>query len=492
MQYRKTLSFKINLLILSITSLSMLFTTVFYIQKQKNIFLSTLKKNGETLCRNLALDSQYGVWSDDKNDLENYMKGMMTDQNVFLVFIENNKGKIIAFNDRYLGKDLTPLYKRCRTVRSSSIQGEMINYNSKNFLYFYSKIRILKKHSVYTALYELPQVHEKSEDLGYANVIFSLNEMEQELAVSKKEALILSMIFFLIFSVLGYYFSQGIVQPILMLVESTKKIASGDLDVCLPLQTGNEIGLLSFSFQEMIQNIKEKNALKEHVLAVEKSASIGKLAGGLAHEFNNILSSISTEAEASLEMNDFQYIRESLQNIMETVRVGTSITRNLLNYAKPSPPTFSMTNIRELLKRTLDLIRQELMHFGIHYTIDGNPDLICPIDAQQIQHVFLNILTNARDAMRNGGTLAISVTEESGFALISFKDTGEGIDETDILKVFEPFYTTKGDYGKSHIPGTGLGLFISREIIRNHKGSIFIYNRTGGGIDVQVHLPLNG
>ncbi|MBN2144561.1 MAG: HAMP domain-containing histidine kinase [Candidatus Aureabacteria bacterium] len=491
MQYRKTLSLKINLLILSITSLSVLLTTVLYIHKQKIIFLSALEKNGVTLCRNLAVDSQYGVWADDRNDLQNYLKGIMTDQDVFLVFIENNKGDILASSGRFQEEtDMAPIVGLCQEGRHPSEKGGLFLYENRKFLYFKSKIQIQNKTAVYTPLYEEPSLQEESRDLGYANVLFSLDGMEKELARSKKDALILSVVLFLIFSILGTYFSNGIVQPVLMLVKATRKISSGNLDVELPPKTANEIGLLSDSFHQMILHIREKNVLKEQVLAVEKIASIGKLAGGLAHEFNNILSAISMDVEASLEMNDGRYSRESMQNIMDAVQSGMAITKNLLNYARPSPPAFASANIHDVLMKSVSLIRQELMHFGIRISVSGNTDLFCNMDAQQIQQVFLNILTNARDAMRNSGFLDVSVSKENGYALLLFKDTGTGILDSDMERIFEPFFTTKGDYGKSQVPGTGLGLFISREIIQNHWGTLVIQSRASGGTEVQIRLPL--
>ena len=111
------------------------------------------------------------------------------------------------------------------------------------------------------------------------------------------------------------------------------------------------------------------------------------------------------------------------------------------------------------------------------------------MDPQQIQQVFINLLTNARDAMRNGGMLHISISNERDFVRISFSDTGPGISPSDQEKIFEPFFTTKADYGKSKIPGTGLGLTVSSDIIKSHGGKIVIESKKNEGAVFFVWLP---
>jgi two-component system NtrC family sensor kinase len=110
-------------------------------------------------------------------------------------------------------------------------------------------------------------------------------------------------------------------------------------------------------------------------------------------------------------------------------------------------------------------------------------------DPQQMQQVFINILANARDAMRNGGSLRIAVKKEQGFVVASFIDSGSGIPEEMREKIFEPFFTTKENYGEGRMPGTGLGLTVSQEIVKSHGGRISIEGGDTGGAKVSVWIP---
>ena len=206
-------------------------------------------------------------------------------------------------------------------------------------------------------------------------MVFSMQEIESRLMQSKKDAFLISLFLFLIFYLLAIIFSKRIVRPVHDLIDATREVAEGNLDVTIKNTPKNEIGLLTDSFFEMAKSIKEKRELEEKVFSMEKIVSLGRLSGGVAHEFNNILTSIKTEAEASLDINDSEYYRSSMENILESAYVASTVTANLLNFAKPVKPKKEKINIKDVVEKSIDLVKQELNNFGIKTSINDSNEI---------------------------------------------------------------------------------------------------------------------
>ncbi|MBN1522480.1 MAG: HAMP domain-containing protein, partial [Candidatus Aureabacteria bacterium] len=499
LKFYKRLSFKIYLTLFFIISLSVFFTTYLFLKQQEEFFISSLVKNGQALIKSLAEDSRYGVLTGDRKNLEGYVSGILTRENVTLVFIEDIKRNILLVRSSQKEPDTryhSEIIRASQAKQGSEAEGgkgqgyDFIFYENKRYIAFFEPIRIEKTIPLkYFVDRKIPS-QEEILVLGYVHVVFSLEELESTLARSKSQAFFLSLLLFLIFYLLAVFFTKKVVRPIYSLIEGTQHVAKGDFDFRIPEKPENEIGLLSESFYDMAQSLKEKHALEERIFAMEKIASLGRLAGGVSHEFNNILTSITTEAEASLDIDEKDYYYKSMENILDSARSAATITANLLNFSKPVKPKKEKIDIKNVLEKSLKLIRQELNNFGIRIVVHVEENIRPSLaDPQQIQQVFINILANARDAMRNGGSLEISIKNDGDCVLISFADTGPGISSSDKKKIFEPFFTTKADYGESKIPGTGLGLTVSSDIIRSHGGQISIESKEGQGARVFVWLP---
>ena len=500
LKFYQRLNFKIHIILFLIISLSVFLTTYIFLNKQEDYFLSNLKENGKKLSVKLAKDSRYGVLTGNRKSLESYVSGILASRNVYLIFIEDIKRKNLLVKIKDEGNNAA-LYKNI--IRESQAKqgiqdkenGEnkesfsSIKIGNKKFVSFITPVKVEKEAASRSFIDGLP--HKQSLILGYVHVVFSMQEIDNMLMQSKKDAFLISLFLFLIFYLLAIIFSKRIVRPVHDLIDATREVAEGNLDVTIKNTPKNEIGLLTDSFFEMAKSIKEKRELEEKVFSMEKIVSLGRLSGGVAHEFNNILTSIKTEAEASLDINHSEYYRSSMENILESAYVASTVTANLLNFAKPVKPKKEKINIKDVVEKSIDLVKQELNNFGIKTSInDSNEIYFCFIDPRQIQLVFINILTNARDSMRNGGSLKVDIRKEENFVVISFEDSGHGMSNEVKKKVFEPFYTTKSDYGKSKIPGTGLGLNVSSELIKIHSGKITIESEEGSGCIVSVWMPI--
>ena len=232
--------------------------------------------------------------------------------------------------------------------------------------------------------------------------------------------------------------------------------------------------------------------LEQQIVHSEKLAALGRLAAGVAHEIGNPLTSISTFAQLLREMATDDFTQSSLDIINNHIRRITEIVRQMSTFARPDAAKAKLTDINDILKSSLDLMRlDKRMKSTIEITTELGSDLPKTfIDEGQISQVFINIILNALDAMPDGGTLSVKSSCESGESgkesvQIRFSDTGSGISRDALEKIFDPFFTTK-EVGK----GTGLGLSVSYNIVRSYKGDIKVESEIGKGTTFTVVLPV--
>jgi two-component system, NtrC family, sensor kinase len=188
---------------------------------------------------------------------------------------------------------------------------------------------------------------------------------------------------------------------------------------------------------------------------------------------------------------DPQQIKECFETIVENSQRASSITNNLLAFAQQKEARKELVDITEPLKSVLSIIHRELEKHNIEIVekFEPIPKVFC--DAGQFSEVFLNMITNARDAMLPlGGTLTVQVEPYKDNIRIIFKDTGCGIPDEIKGRIFEAFVTTKGALGGSEVPGTGLGLFLTYGIIDGYQGRIEVESRVGKGTQFTILIPV--
>ncbi len=235
----------------------------------------------------------------------------------------------------------------------------------------------------------------------------------------------------------------------------------------------------------VLEDITEKKKIEEELFRATKHASVGRLAAGVAHEIGNPLASISSLVQ-ELQTEDLSsFTKESLTTINQHVHRIARIVRNLGDFARLYPRQKVATDLKDILENTLNLVRYDknFRKIEIRSNVQDTPPL--KIDPDQIQQVFLNLILNARDAMPDGGSLDISVTQSNGNVLMRFADTGHGIDAEVRDKVFDPFFSTKGP-----TKGTGLGLSICYSIIKDHGGTIEIDSEKDKGTRFTIKMPV--
>lgn len=245
----------------------------------------------------------------------------------------------------------------------------------------------------------------------------------------------------------------------------------------------------SGGFVVIIEDITEKKKMEEQLLHSSKLASIGRLTAGISHEIGNPLASISSlvqelRAQKLDSEEEREFTETSLKTISSHIERIVNIVRSLGDFARISSSEKTVTGIAEILNRTINLISYDKRFKNIKLKLDVGEIPPIKLNPDQMQQLFFNLILNALDAMPDGGRLTISMKPAGRYIEIIFKDTGTGIEESVLDRIFDPFYTTKTP-GK----GTGLGLSICYGIIKDHNGSINVKSRKGEGTAFVIRLP---
>lgn len=249
-------------------------------------------------------------------------------------------------------------------------------------------------------------------------------------------------------------------------------------------------------YEEVHRSYEQLRRSQDLLLRQEKLASLGRLAAGLAHEINNPLSSVAgfaealqrrAQAERLHELEKFQDVPEYLALIQQEVGRASAIVRRLLDFARQREPSFENLNLGSLIRETVALIRSQAVVTNKRIELNLPRNLpVVQADRHMLQQVFLNLLTNALDAIEGEGEVRIAAFPAPGQVEVVLQDTGCGIPREHLARIFDPFFTTK-DVGK----GTGLGLAICQGILEQHGGSIEVRSDgLGTGTTVAVRLPV--
>jgi two-component system NtrC family sensor kinase len=355
--------------------------------------------------------------------------------------------------------------------------------------------------------------------LGVLDTNLSLAKTDVQLADSSARMFLYTAGAMLIVAVLSWLFVWRVVgEPIKALKNGTEHLSQGNLGYQIEVKSQDEVGDLAHSFNGMSLQLraaneeivtwaktleervdhktKELKRAHDHVLHVEKMASIGKMAAVVAHEVNNPLSGILTYAkllrkwvasgQAEHEKRDEAI--ECLELIAAESRRCGELVKNLLTFSRTAPMNVQPTDLHAVIDRCLLLVRHQLELGGIQLQLDvadGLPRVPC--DPAQIEQVLLALIMNAIDAMPRGGNLWIegAVSSDRTEIKVRVRDDGAGIAPDVLPQIFEPFLTTKES---GH--GVGLGLAISRGILERHNGGIEVASELGKGTTFTIILPV--
>lgn len=284
--------------------------------------------------------------------------------------------------------------------------------------------------------------------------------------------------------------SHSVVKRLKLLTGAVEKVGKGDFSSLAIPEAQDEVGILINAFNKMETDLIKRNEeilrKNEELLQSRKLASIGTLASGVAHELNNPLNNIYLAAQTlsgEIEHGTYPDItKDSVRDIFsQTIRVKR-IVGDLLEFAREKPPELRKISLSEVIHDVLNQMRISGEMPDITFRLKLPDTFTVNADKHLLEQVFINLFSNAVDAMDGKGTLAVEVRPADNTVQVSVSDTGKGIPPKDIPRIFDPFFTTKER-------GIGLGLAIVYNIIEKHKGKIYVESEPDKGTTLVITLP---
>ncbi|MFP3937884.1 MAG: two-component system sensor histidine kinase NtrB [Phycisphaerae bacterium] len=223
----------------------------------------------------------------------------------------------------------------------------------------------------------------------------------------------------------------------------------------------------------------------------EKMAALGTLAGGVAHHFNNILGGVATFVDYALRSGDDSAMRRALEMTAEAADRASRITQSLLSFAEQGTPRRrDLVDLTEVVLTFVHLVERPLSQQDIQLKLDLQPIPTVPVEAQRMHQVLNNLLSNAEEAMPDGGTITIGIAREGDNAVLTFADTGVGIPREKLSQIFDPFFTTKGLVAGGETTNPGLGLSVVHGLILEMGADIRAQSTPGKGTTFTIAIPI--
>ena len=289
------------------------------------------------------------------------------------------------------------------------------------------------------------------------------------------------------------YLAFRFTKPVDMLVAGANQVAQRKLYVSLPVTGSDEMGHLAETFNQMVERLRENRKLQERLNEAEKSSLLGRFAASVAHEVRNSLNFINLSIDQMRakrgEERTARELDRNLGNIKEELNRLNRLVNEFLAAGRQAPPKLAPCDLRAMVRDAVTLVEKQAKTQDIKITTALAEDLPeIQADAAQMKTCFLNILTNAVQAMPDGGRIRITAErvrkpDDHESLEVRFADTGPGIPAEEREKVFAPYFSTK-------TTGFGLGLAITRKIVEDHGGRIYVSGGATSGVEMVVELPL--
>jgi two-component system NtrC family sensor kinase len=472
--------------------------------------LFELSQSANQVSETIKSATHYDMLENRRDDLHRQIRniGDLKQDGIQKVRLFNKEGRIMFSSDRdEIGTTLDERGEACYACHAEGRPLEKLDIQKRSRIYRAPDgSRILgiinpipNEQSCWTADCHAHSPQQKV--LGVLDVNLSMVQADRQIRTSRLLLVSLAGLAILASSLIIWWLNRRLVlRPVAALVDGTRRVAEGDLTTAIPVTANHELGDLAQAFNAMTHRISEA---QRQLTQADKLASVGRLAAGIAHEINNPLTGVLTYASLLAKRYESdEQTRADLEVIVRETKRCRGIIRELLDFARPTAPARTSTDINEVARRALAVVANQLAEsrVGLDLHLDsGLPE--ASADANQIQQVLVNLLLNAVDAIGPEGgriRLATQVAQvvpvgkdaihwDSGarpMVEIQLEDTGSGIPAESLAHIYEPFFSTKGNRG------TGLGLAVTWGIIESHEGSIDVQSEVGRGTRFTVRLPL--
>ncbi|MBI5196771.1 MAG: HAMP domain-containing protein [Nitrospirae bacterium] len=449
------------------------------VKREENILYTEVERQGRLLGETLAIPiindliyERLGL-VEEGGLLDNYLLEIFKRQDIALLYIAvlDAEGKVFSHNNiTEFGKVYTdPLTQKALMVDDTVVQ--RYSGGKHNVLDFGIPLLIGKKR------------------WGTLKFGISLENVEHETIATVKRIIILTIFLLLAGFALILLLSKRFISPITQLASTMEKTRGDYLDVKVDVKGHDELAMLGERFNSMIERIKQANEeLKkthEKLVQSEKLASIGILAAGVAHEINNPLGGLFNCLQMLKQNPDNAEFRERyLDLIREGLdRIENTVNKLLWMSRKPEHAPVSV-NIRNAVDSVYSFVEYKLKKGKINFVNEVPDNLHLVIDLHDFQQMLINLFINSIHAMKTGGILEVRGYQGNSAVKIEVKDNGSGIAKENMGRIFDPFFTTKPT-----AEGTGLGLWLTYEIVKNYNGEISVESEIGKGSRFILSFP---
>lgn len=462
---RLSLRWKLILLLLLLNFCLMSILYVFYTQTEKKL-LKEIERQTADLTKAIQIGVEE-VTRGGSNNLTEYLNKLNTKGIKEVSIISNTQQIIASTNPQNVGK---PITHRKKELIIKAELGEPV----------------LEEENVYNVI--VPVIAGNVQ-YGYIHLRINKDDVSKILKTNALKRMLTTLIIFSIGIIVTYVISSRYTKPIDALTEAAIKVAQGDFNYRLNINRKDEIGKIAQSFNFMIQKLQENQILQKRLREAEHLAAIGQLSRTIAHEIRNPLNFINLSIDHLIEKlkekqdpNNYTKLLENMKQ--EIYRVNNLITE-YLEYTRPLKLNKKPASIVEIIDDVLSIVEATAEKENINIYKDYTIDFTLEIDVDLIKSCLLNIITNAIYAMKNSEVKTLFIKTEliEDNMVIKISDTGSGVPEELIDKIFEPFFSTKKE-------GLGLGLPLAKKVIEEHGGKIEFSSRIGQGSEVKIYLPV--
>lgn len=525
----RTLKFKVVLYLALALTLAMLVFTLLVVRHQRDQLLQEVESHVAQISEVIKKSTRFAMLTNQPNYVDRIIRDVGNQGSIEKVRILSKDGTII--HSTYLpeiGLKVDRKAEACVLCHLSEASLEQLPQSQRSRIFatpagermLGSMDVIRNEPSCHSANCH---VHSKAQSvLGVLDIVYSLGEIDRTMRANAITMAAYSLGFIVIASLcVGFFVHRLVYVPLRDLETGAKRLSSGNLEQVIPVRSEDEFGQLAASFnamtatlrnsqselrewghtleQKVAKRTQELRIAEAETVRTEKLASVGLLAAGIAHELNNPLTGVLTFTSllrkkmpaGSADAEDLDLV------IRETKRCAT-IIRRLLDFAREKAPEKKFTDLNQVIEDTARIIERPAFFRDIEIAMDLDRNLpVVWVDADLIKQVMMNMLVNAQHAIEQEGSITVRSrrfpqpkSPEPGMepvpmVEISIIDTGCGIPEKNLKRIFDPFFTSK-EVGK----GTGLGLSVSHGIVKAHGGVIEVESAVGKGSTFRIYLPL--
>lgn len=507
-EYKKSFGIKIIRAFIAVIVIVLSAFTFFLMYYQSQGIRRDLAREGRMLASLLAYSSKTGVFAENAELLRDVVQGILNQKEVVSVSVYAYDGRPLLT----LRKSSSAPSQRSEKNLEKPIMAKLQEAKSfemveTSLAFEFMKPVVMEVFSdTEEALYYNQEHRQKAEKvIGYVQVVLDKHVLNERIKSILFTNAFITLIFILSGAVIIFIAVRKVTRPLAKLTEGVRLLGEGEYMGGVPVESEDEIGRLAGAFNTMSENLlkreEEKKALEEQLVQAKKLEAIGTLAKGIAHDFNNILTTVQGAVYIlQKKLGSDNPLQQYTEKMRHSLVRAQDLVQSLLIFSRGQvvrPEPVNLNKLVEMIEPALRSCAGDQIKCVI---TPSHEALMVMADRVQMEQVFMNLASNARDAMPEGGMLIIttemvSVDGENGYntillapgryALVSVSDTGTGISERIKERIFEPFFTTK-EVGK----GTGLGLSIVYGIIEQHKGRIEVVTEEGKGTTFMVYLPL--